>query len=137
MQLHTLFDNVTVKTSFNLVNANSTQNGSSFDTLQYRRAGFVFSYVTGAATTANFQVQDSPDNSVWTNVTGATLVTPIAAGTASSEQTVNIDLAKRQRYIRAQLICTGTNGQCTGTFLLTQDQYAGVSPAQDVAPLTV
>lgn len=119
------------KHSYNAVLTAATVNGTSVDTQGYRRAAFVSDAATGAATTANFQLQESSDNVTWTNVAGATLATAVPAST-TQVNLVDIDLAKRQRYLRAQQIGTGTAGTSAGVFVLynasnqavTQDQTA-------------
>lgn len=126
--LHTFFDAVKAVTSFNAVLANSTQNGTGVDTLGFRRAAILINGWTGAATTLNFQIQDSPDNTTWTNVTGGTLGAAIAASTADTDPyKYNIDLAKRQRYLRVQIIGTGTAGNASAVVLLFEPEYAAVT----------
>ena len=128
VNLHTFFDAVKAVFSFDAVLANSTQNGAGVDTLGFRRAAILINGWTGAATTLNWQIQDSPDNSTWTNVAGGTLGSAIAASTADADSyKYNIDLAKRQRYLRVQVIGTGTAGNCSAVVLLYEPNYAGVT----------
>lgn len=140
MAIHTYSDNVLVKNGFSpAAMTNSTQNGAGVDLRQtngapYRRAALVVNLNPGAATTANFQLQDSPDNSTWTNVAGATLGSAVAASTEAT-QIVNIDTAKRQRYVRVQIIGTGTAGAASAEFHLYEGE--NLAPAQDSTPISV
>lgn len=117
--IHNLSAHVKPVTSFDGALANSTQSGTGVDTQGYRRASVFINAFTGSATTFNYQVQDSPDNSTWTNVTGATLGSAVAASTADgAPYIVDLDLAKRQRYVRVQIIGTGTAGNAAATVVL-------------------
>lgn len=135
MAFHRFSENVKAVNSFASGLTSGTQNGSSVDTVAnpspFRRAALLIDMATGAGTTANFQLQDSPDNATWTNVTNGTLGTPVAASTQWT-QLVDIDLSKRQRYLRVQLIGTGTTGAATADFLLFEGEYGAptqVNPA--------
>jgi hypothetical protein len=126
--VHTLSDHIKVATSFNGVLANSTQAGTGVDTQGYRRAMAYVNVFTGAATTANFTISDSPDNSVWTVVTGATLAAAIVASTADTGgYLVNIDLAKRQRYLRVNIVGTGTAGNAVAGIILYEPMNAATT----------
>lgn len=125
--VHTFSSNFKVASSFNGVLANSTQNGAGVDTQGFRRAAVVVDLFTGAATTANFNVQDSPDNSTWTTVTGGTLGTAVVASTTDYVQVIDLDLAKRQRYVRVQVIGTGTAGNAVADVVLYEALNAAVA----------
>jgi hypothetical protein len=137
MNIHTFWDSVVAKTSFNGALANSTQAGTGVDTQGYRRAALYAHLFTGAATTAQITISDSPDNSTWTIVTGGT--DPAVAVPASTADTgpylVNIDLAKRQRYLRVNVIGTGTAGNAAVGFLLFEPLNAGVTNVNTVITL--
>lgn len=132
MAYHNLSQRVKFAPSFDGVLANSTQNGASVDTLGFRRATAVINLFTGAATTANFQVQYSDDNTTWTSLTAGTLGTAIAASTADTgPYLVDIDLAKYQhRYWRVQIIGTGAAGNGAAQFALYEPFYQAVSQVQ-------
>lgn len=142
MAMHTYSDNVLVKSAFApAALTNGTQNGTSVDLDEtsgapYRRAALVLNLNPGASTTANFQLQDSPDNTTWTNVTGATLGTPVAASTQST-QVVNINAAARQRYVRVQIIGSGATpaGSASAEFHLFEAE--NLAPTQDATPISV
>lgn len=126
--IHTLSANMKFATAFDGALANSTQNGTGVDTQGYRRAGVIVHVFTGGATTANFNIQDSPDNSTWTTVTGGTLGTAIVASTAdAAPYVIDVDLAKRQRYLRVQIIGTGTAGNAAADVVLYEPLNAGVT----------
>lgn len=126
--IHSWSANFKAATLFNGALANSTQNSSSVDTQGFRRAAVLAHIFTGAATTANFIVQDSPDNSGWTSVTGGTLGTAIIASTAdAAPYVIDIDLAKRQRYIRVQVVGTGAAGNAAVDAILFEPLNAGVT----------
>lgn len=135
-QFHRLSQNLQVTNSVCLAPTAGTQNGASVDTLGYRRGQVAVTINTGAGTTINFQVQDSPDGITWTNVSGATLGTPVAASTAEATYLVDVDFAKRQRYVRVQLIGTGTAGFMVANVLLGQPE-ADLLISQEQAPLSV
>lgn len=142
MRMHRFSENSLYKSSINKVLANSTQNGDAVDTFGYRRAALVGSIVTGAATTAQFKIQESADGSTgWADVTGTTqpataqaASTP-ASGAAGVPYIVDVDLEYRERYLRICLIGTGAAGQATGGFLLFQG--TNDAPTQDQTALHV
>lgn len=127
MNIHTLWDSVKAKTSFDGALTAATQNGTGVDTQGYRRAAFYAHLFTGVGTTVNFVLQDSPDNATWTTIAGGTLGAAIVASTADADPyLVNIDLAKRQRYLRAQVVGTGTAGNAVAGFLLIEPLNSAV-----------
>lgn len=75
----------------------------------------VFPYSTTLADTKTLtlvaNLQDSPDGSVWTDITGATLASAVVE-TASGAQTlhgeveINLDLTEVKDYVRAQITPT-------------------------------
>lgn len=133
MAYHSVSARVKAVLSFDAVLASSTQNGAGVDTLGYRRAEAVISIWTGASTTANFQLQDSPDNSTWTTVTGGTLASAIVASTADAgPYLIDIDLAKRQRYLRINAIGTGTAGNVCANIFLYEPENAAVTQTNTV-----
>ena len=132
MTIHSYSENIQVANAFPAAALTaSTQSGAGVDTQAnggpFRRAALVVNLNTGAATTANYNLQDSPDNSTWTTVSGATLGTAQAAST-SGVYIVNIDMAKRQRYLRCQIIGTGTAGAASAELHQFNGQY--LAPTQ-------
>jgi len=67
-------------------------------------------------------------------VSGATLCTAIAASTSAIVM-VDVDLAKRQRYLRIQIIGTGTAGASAADFVAFEGNV--LAPAQDSTALLV
>lgn len=126
MPIRTFSANILVASSFNGPLTNATQNGTGVDTRGYRRAALIVDAYTGVATTFNFILQDSPDNATWTTVTGGTLGAAVVASTVDYVQVVDIDLAKRQRYVRAQIVGTGAAGNASADMLLYGPFNAGV-----------
>lgn len=135
--IHRFSENVLVKAAFNAVITAATVNGAGVDTQTYRHAAAIFNTApSGAGTTSDCKLQESPDNAAWADVAGATF-TQGATGAGSTVQLLDVDLAKRQRYLR--LVHTGAGGsaagQATGTFVLFDGQL--LAPAQDVAARSV
>jgi hypothetical protein len=128
---------VVAKTSFDGPLTNATQNGTGVDTRGFRRAALYAHLFTGTATTAQITISDSPDNSTFTVVTGGTdPAVAIVASTADADPyLVNIDLAKRQRYIRVNVVGTGTAGNAAVGFLLYEPLMAAVSNTNTVLSL--
>lgn len=124
--------------SFDGALANSTQNGTAVNTLGYRRACVLVNTFTGAATTANFNLQESADGSTnWASVSGATLGSAIAASTADTgAYMIDVDLAKRKQYLRVQCIGTGTAGNMVATVLLLEPENT-ITISQAQTPIIV
>lgn len=137
MNIHTFSQNVKAVVSFDAVLANSTQNGAFVDTQGFRRAAIIFNTWTGAATTSNFTVSESPDGSTGiVTVAGATLASAIIASqTDAGTQVVDIDLSKRLRYLRVNAVGTGAAGNACATILLYEPLNAAVT--QPVAAITI
>jgi hypothetical protein len=135
--IHTFSANVKAVMSFDAVLANSTQNGVFVDTLGFRRAAILVNAWTGASTTVNFTVSESPDGSTGiVTVAGATLGSAIVASTADGgTQVVDIDLSKRLRYLRVNVVGTGVAGNAAATVLLYEPLNASVT--QPVAAITI
>jgi hypothetical protein len=70
---------------------------------------------TGTSPTLAVKLQDSPNNSDWTDITGATFTQVVDA---ASRQSINVSLDGAARYIRAVLTIGGTN---TPTFIFSLD----------------
>lgn len=75
----------------------------------------VFSF-TGTSVT--IQLQDSPDNSVWTNITGGAFTVVSAAPTSERIQSASATLSVA-RYVR--VITSGTFSQCTFAVAFTRN----------------
>jgi hypothetical protein len=114
--------------------ASSTQNGTFIDCLGYTACMVLFNATTGAGTTANFTIDESPDGTTGiVAVAGATLAAPIIAAQTNAVYVGDINLKKRQRYLRADIVGTGTAGTATVTFLLFNASDMAVVQVNPVA----
>jgi hypothetical protein len=89
------------------ISATSTQTGSGVDKISYTGRGMVVvnvGTVTGTTPTCTVKIQDSPDNSTFTDVSGAATASLTAAGTVSFP----VDLDSTNRYLRAVATIAGT-----------------------------
>lgn len=137
MAIHRLSQNALLKGSFEVAITAAATNGTGVDTQGYREASAVFySTPSGSGTTSDCKLQDSADNSTFADVTGAAFTQAITANGAQW-QLLDIDLAKRNRYLR--LVHTGAGASAAGTaagaFLLFRPWNA--APTQDTAPVLV
>jgi len=137
MAIHRLSQNALLKGSFEVAITAAATNGTGVDTQGYREASAIFySTPTGSGTTSDCKLQDSADNSTFADVATATFTQATTAGGAAW-QLMDIDLAKRQRYLR--LVHTGAGasaaGQAAGAFLLIRPWNA--APTQDTAAVLV
>jgi hypothetical protein len=135
--IHRPSEHVLVKRSFVLAITAAATNGTGIDTLGYSRALAIFTAApSGAGTTSDCKLQDSADNSAYADVASATFAQATTAG-GTVTGTMNIDLTKRNRYLR--LVHTGAGGsaagQAAGHILLFNPLQA--APAQDVAAVSV
>jgi hypothetical protein len=91
---------------------------------------------SGSGTTSDCKLQESDDNSSFTDVAGAAFVQVTTAGGAKIE-TMSINLTIRKRYLR--LVHTGAGGSAAGLaageIYLFNPRYAPVT--QDVAAVSV
>ena len=135
--VHRLSENVLLKGDFNVAITAAATNGTGIDTQGYRRAAAIFySVPSGSGTTSDCKLQDSADNSTYADVTSAAFTQATTAGGAEW-QFLDIDLAKRNRYVR--LVHTGAGasaaGVATGAFLLYEPWNA--APTQDTAAVHI
>ncbi len=128
--IHTPTDHVLVKVAQHA--ATATGNGTSIDTLGYTRALVLVVGTTASSSTLAAQVQDSPDNSTFTNVTNATA--SIAASQTNADYCINVNLDKRNRYLRVPLTITGTT---TGDVVVVLFNGRYKAPTQDNSPVSV
>lgn len=135
--IHNVSTQVLTKNSYLLAITAASTNGSSVDTLGYEKGEAVFTATpTGAGTTADCKLQDSPDNSVFTDVTNAAFTQQTTA-IGQKIQVLDINLKARQRYIR--LVFTGAGGsaagQACGNIHLFNPRYSVVT--QDTTVISV
>jgi hypothetical protein len=112
--IHTPSENVrTVHSLAGAITA-ATTNGASADCLGHESAkAIVYAAPTGAGTTSDFKLQESSDNTSWSDVPGGAFTQITTAGGAKL-YVMNVDLSKRSRYVR--LVHTGAGGSAGGTF---------------------
>ena len=137
MNLHRYSESIKVLNSFVVTITAASTNGASADCLGFRRAAAIFNCTpSGAGTTGDCKLQDSADNSTFADVTSATFTQATTAG-GNSCQILNIDLSKRNRYIR--LVFTGAGasaaGAASGTLHLFEETYAAT--AEPVSAVSV
>ena len=109
----------------------STTNGTGVDTLGFGNAMVLLEVgaVTGTSPTMDVKLQDSPDNSTFTDISGATLTQVTAA---NKSQTLSVNLDGKARYIRAVATIAGTSPSFTAgceILLGKGEDYAVANPA--------
>lgn len=96
----------------------SATNGVGVDCLGAGEALVIFDLNTIASTgTADVHVEESSDNSTFTDISGAVFSQKTAA-TDITPYVGRINLAGRQRYVRAVITCDGTNAVVAGVGIL-------------------
>ena len=96
----------------------ATGNNTALDLKDYEgQALVIFDYGAGGGTTPTFdlKLQDSPDNSTFTDISGKA-VTQIT--TTASKQLLSLELDGLNRYVRAVRTITGTSPTYDGATLL-------------------
>lgn len=105
--------NAVIKNLFPTAARTTTANGSGVD-LQAVKGGAIVivdsAAGTGTTPTLDLKLQSSPDNSTWTDVSGAAFTQII---NAASQQIFGIDVTKCQRYVRAVATIGGTTPSFT------------------------
>src|SRR5262245_6280085 len=137
--IHTPSKHCLVKHSFITAITAASNNGTSIDCRGFERALAIFnSAPSGSGTTSDCKLQDGAQSngSDAADVSGATFAQVTTAGGQKIE-TMDIDLRKRNRYLR--LVHTGAGGsaagQATGIIILFNPRNG--SPSQDVAAVSV
>ena len=101
----------------------ATETGTGVDLAGYYAAAIAFSY--GLITDGTFtpDIEDSPDNSVWTNVAAEYLIgTPAARTTANDHATEIIGYIGMKRYVRANITVAGaTTGGVMSAAVIQQN----------------
>lgn len=112
MSVHTPSENVAVRLGVAALITAATNNGTGVDCAGFEDALATFySAPTGSGTTSDCKIQDSPDNSTWTDVTSAAFTQVTTAGGAKT-YVGNIKLSARARYLR--MVHTGAGGSAAG-----------------------
>lgn len=92
----------------------STATGTSVDALDYDEllAFIRFGAITGTSVVGTLKLQDSPDNSTWTDVTGAGF-TAVSETSDNTFQFARVNAQGLNRYVRLVLTVAGTNPSIT------------------------
>jgi hypothetical protein len=111
----------------------ASTDGTGIDCQGFEEALVIFDLNTIASTgTADVHVEESDDNSTFTDITSAVF----SQKTAASDITpyvARIDLTKHARYLRAVLACDGSNAVIAGVaFLLGSPKNLPVTQANTV-----
>ena len=135
--IHTPASSVLAKHSFSVAITAAATNGTGVSCRGFRHGMAVFyAAPSGSGTTSDCKVQESSDDAAtdpYADVTSATFAQATTAGGAKI-QAMNINLAKRERWLR--LVHTGAGGsaagQAYGLFLLFNAFFMEVSQDQTV-----
>jgi len=111
LQVSTLFGAQTLTVTGN--SASADVKGTSSGGQHEQRVHINLQTVTGTTPTIVFQAQDSPDNTTFTNIIGATTATLTAAGAT------DFYFKSQNRYVRL----VATLGGTTPAFTLSADLY--------------
>lgn len=103
-----------IAVSFTAVARTTTANGTAVDLQPYNACTFVFLPVSWTDGTHTFKLQDSPDNSTWTDVAASLLdgVAPAVSSSGTAAVITRVGYIGQQRYVRA--VCTITGSPATG-----------------------
>lgn len=121
-----LLDSIKAAFSFRPAAVTATANGTSVDTLGYFDGMAVLEVgaVTGTSPTLDVKVQESDDNSTWSD-TGITFTQVTAANNSQAKRLAELNLT-RKRYLRGVATIAGTTPNFTfGLELLLGDGYSG------------
>lgn len=113
----------------------TTQNGPSVDLRGavggYKSAMLVFQGQFGASATATLTIQESADNTNWSNVDGATF----ALTTANADEKVlvaNVLTKGRLRYLRARITSPVNTVSGSALWLLSEARKAPATQAETI-----
>jgi hypothetical protein len=129
MNIHSPSATQLAKRGFNTAITAASNNGAGVDCQGFERALAIFDSVpSGAGTTSDCKLQESSDNSSFSDVTSAAFAQATTVGGAKI-QVMDINLSKRLRYLR--LVHTGAGasaaGVAFGAIILENPRYSPVS----------
>lgn len=112
--MRSVYDAIKAKFSQRPAALTATTNGTGVDTLGYTSAMVVLEVgaVSGTSPTLDVKVQESADNSTFTDVTGATFTQVTAANNSQVLRVDGLGTA-RKRYLRAVATIGGTSPSFT------------------------
>jgi hypothetical protein len=119
--------NMSIKNLFRSDSRTATANGTGVDLQSTVHSGgrnmkayLDVGTVSGTTPTLDVKIQDSPDNSVWTDITGAAFAQKTATGT-----TEEIHFMTNKRYVRAVATIGGTSPNFNfGCYLLVENRMS-------------
>jgi hypothetical protein len=129
--IHTPSENIKAVHGLSAAITAATTNGAGTDCLGFEDAlAVVYGAPSGSGTTSDFKLQESSDNSSFSDVVGGGFTQITTAGGAKF-YVMDIKLAKRARYLRLVHVGAGGSaaGQAYGAILLLNPRNAPVSQA--------
>ena len=131
MNIHSPSENIKKFIAFCVAITAAATNGASVDCQGFENAfAWFYGNPSGVGTTSDCKLQESEDNASWADVAAAVFTQVTTAGGAKL-YTMDIKLAKRERYLR--LVHTGAGGaaagQASGGIDLLNARYNPVSQA--------
>jgi hypothetical protein len=122
--MNKLFDNLKFLFSFRPVALTATTNGTGVDTQGYNDAVAVLEVgaVTGTSPTMTVKIQESDDNSTFSDVSGLTF-TQVTASNSSQLLRISELNVTRKRYLRAVATIGGTTPSFTTSCELVLGDY--------------
>ena len=105
-----LFDNIAAVFTFRPNRVTATGNGTGVDTQGYNDAMVVLEVgtVSGTSPTLAVKMQESDDNSSFTDISGATFTTVTASNSSQVLRLAELNVSKK-RYVRAVATIGGTS----------------------------
>lgn len=131
--IHTPTENVLTKC---LQLATATGDGVSIDCLGYERAEITVVTTTASASTGDAKVQESSDDGstdTYADVANAAIV-QVAASQTRKVSIINVNLSKRERYLRVPVTIAGTTTMCVIAKLFNP---RNAPPTQSTTPVSV
>jgi len=114
-------------------NATSTVTGPGVDIRNYTgtlQVVFASSVFGGTTPTCNVKLQDSPDNSAWSDISGATFSEVTDA--ADLTQMISIKADEQARYVRAIATLAGTSPDGNIAVVAVGKKKAGYNSSQSI-----
>lgn len=108
--MRSVYDAILSRFTLRPQTATASANGAGVDTLGYNSASLTLEVgaVSGTTPTLDVKLQESADNSAWTDVAGATLTQVTAANNSQALRVEGLGTS-RKRYLRAVATIAGTS----------------------------
>ena len=132
---HSISTDVKTQQHINPVSqAAATVNGTGVDTSGFNTAQFLINLgVIAAGQTVDAKVQESDDNSTWTNVTGAAIPQVPDTGDDTLRIIELRSLAGRKKFLRMELVVAGAGATLVAVSVLLGRAH-GIQPAPVQVP---